>query len=74
MNVFVDDDGVWHLEFLTPCEFLDENNFCKIYDRRPKICRDYSEDECTFQGDYSEKYTFKNIKEVEDFVKKKFGK
>jgi len=53
---------------------LDENNFCKIYDRRPKICRDYSEDECTFQGDYSEKYTFKNIKEVEDFVKKKFGK
>lgn len=23
------------------CEHLDENNLCKIYDKRPKRCRDY---------------------------------
>jgi uncharacterized protein len=24
-----------------PCPFLDDGNFCRVYDHRPKACRDY---------------------------------
>ncbi len=26
------------------CPHLGENNLCKVYDRRPSVCRDYSAD------------------------------
>ena len=73
VNVFVDDNGDWYIEFLTPCEFLGEDNKCEIYNKRPKICRQYSQDECLFNNEnYTEKHTFKKIKDVEKYIKKKF--
>ncbi|MAG10878.1 zinc/iron-chelating domain-containing protein [Candidatus Pacearchaeota archaeon] len=70
VNVFVDIDGKWFIEFLTPCEFLGRNNECNIYDKRPKICREYSQEDCLFHNDdYGEKYTFKIVKDVEDYIK-----
>jgi Fe-S-cluster containining protein len=73
INVFVS-EGKWYIEFLTPCEFLDKNNLCKIYDKRPQICRDYHVDECTFYNDYKEKYTFTNLKEIEDYIENVYKK
>jgi Fe-S-cluster containining protein len=72
VNVYVDSDDVWHIEFLTPCEFLGENGSCTIYEKRPKICRDYSPDECLHYNEYEEKHTFKTLKDVEEYVKNKF--
>lgn len=68
VNVFVDEEDAWHLEFLTPCEHLGEDNLCKIYEKRPKICRDFSVDECPHHNHYSEKYTFNKISDIEDFI------
>lgn len=70
VNVFVE-DGSWYIEFLTPCEQLGEENKCKIYEKRPKICRAYSEEECVFEG-YTEDLIFHNIEDVEKYVKEKF--
>lgn len=39
-NLHIDEDGDWVLNS-SPCLFLDENNYCKIYEVRPKACRDY---------------------------------
>jgi len=73
VNVFVDEKNVWHLEFITLCEFLDENFKCTNYENRPKICKDYNHGECTFHNeDYKEKHTFTKLKDVEDFIKEKF--
>ena len=72
VNVFVDEDDEWYVEFLSPCEFLGEDNLCTNYENRPKICRRYSQDECTFYNDYKEKYTFTCLKEIEDYIKEKF--
>jgi len=75
VNVFVGEDGEWYIEFLTPCEFLGEDNKCKIYDKRPKICRSYSQDKCLFyNGGYEEKYTFNKIEDVEAYVKEHIKK
>ena len=72
VNVYVDEDGDWHVEFITPCEFLGEGNKCMNYKNRPKICRDYDHEECTFHNNYEEKHTFRNLKEIEDYIKEKF--
>jgi len=68
VNVFVEEDGLWNLEFITPCEYLDKNNRCKIYDKRPQICRDFTVKECPHHNFYEEKYTFTCLKELEDYI------
>ncbi len=35
-----DTDGLWMMQ-QTPCTFLDNDNYCLIYDARPKACREY---------------------------------
>ncbi len=35
-----DTDGLWMMQ-QTPCVFLDADNYCLIYDVRPKACREY---------------------------------
>ena len=36
----VDEDDDWVLKS-SPCAFLDEQNYCTIYDVRPLACREY---------------------------------
>jgi Fe-S-cluster containining protein len=36
----IDDEGDYVLKS-APCPFLDSENFCRIYDDRPKACREY---------------------------------
>jgi Fe-S-cluster containining protein len=36
----IDEDQDWVLNS-SPCAFLDEDNYCSIYDVRPKACREY---------------------------------
>ncbi len=73
VNVYVDGDYAWYIEFLTPCEHLGEDNKCKIYEKRPKVCRDYSTEECLFHNpDYEEKYTFKKLEDVENYIENIF--
>lgn len=38
--VLLDSDGDYIFK-TTPCVFLDNNNYCMIYDVRPKACREY---------------------------------
>ena len=35
-----DTDGLWMMQ-QTPCAFLDVDNYCMIYEVRPKACREY---------------------------------
>ena len=72
INVYVDEDHEWHVEFLTACENLDENDLCKIYDSRPQICKEFSQEECPFHNIYEEKYSFTKIEDVEKYVEEVF--
>lgn len=68
VNVYIDEEGQWHVEFITPCEFLGEKNKCMIYEKRPQICREYDHDECTFHNDYEEQYSFKTLEDLEKYI------
>ncbi|MBT3690890.1 YkgJ family cysteine cluster protein [archaeon] len=66
VSVFIEGKE-WYIQFDTPCNKLDEKYMCKIYDKRPEICKKLSIENCEKHG-AGEAYDvlFKN---VEDFVK-----
>jgi len=45
VNVFVDHDRKWYVEFRSPCDALSEDLRCSIYPDRPKICRDHGSED-----------------------------
>jgi len=47
INVFKDSDG-WFLNVISRCQHLQGDGSCGIYERRPYVCRDYSNDFCEF--------------------------
>ena len=38
--LFLDTDGIYALK-KAPCPFLGADNYCSVYDYRPKACREY---------------------------------
>ncbi len=48
-QVYKDEDG-WFLLINNTCLHLQAGGRCGIYETRPQICRDHSNDECEFDG------------------------
>ncbi len=72
VQVFVDDEDDWYIEFSTRCSALDKNNRCRVYDKRPNICREYSPESCVKHGEGEPyKYLFKTPDEFIKFLEKK---
>ena len=73
VTVFVE-DGEWYININNKCRNLSEEDYrCKIYDKRPKLCRTYSSDECDFtEGDYEYELHFTDDKQMEEYIKVKF--
>ena len=44
----------WYLLFRTRCMYLDADNRCTIYERRPRRCRDMKPPDCEHFGDFYE--------------------
>ncbi len=79
--VYIEDDGAWNVEFSTPCSYLRKDNKCSIHEdfvdskiKRPKICKDFSVDQCPFHNDYNELYRFEKIEDVDEYIEKVFKK
>ena len=50
--VFIE-DGEWFINISTTCRHLQEDFRCGIYETRPRICREYSTENCDYHsGDY----------------------
>ncbi|MDO8669732.1 MAG: YkgJ family cysteine cluster protein [Candidatus Buchananbacteria bacterium] len=73
VNIFVDHDNDWYVEFETPCLALDKKtSLCAVYENRPKICRDYKQVDCVrYNNDPAEKIYFKTPASFEKYLKKK---
>jgi uncharacterized protein len=75
VEFYKDSDG-WFLMVITPCEHLDEQGGCGIYDSRPEICRDHSNDYCEYDSPAEEgfEYYFRNYEELLAYCRKRFKK
>jgi len=73
ITVFVEDDE-WYINIKNKCRHLNEkNNQCKIYDKRPKICRGYETEDCELAGEeYDYELHFTNDKQMEEYIRIKF--
>jgi Fe-S-cluster containining protein len=74
ITVFVEDDD-WYINIKNKCKYLSEKDYCcKIYNKRPRICRKYSHKDCDFiEGEYDYELHFTNEKQMEEYIKIKFG-
>lgn len=72
VNVFVDHDKKWYIEFRTPCEIQTADKKCHLYHDRPQICRGHGneEEECEYFDSPYLTY-FSTVKEFEKYLDKK---
>jgi len=74
ITVFVE-DGDWYINIKNKCRHLsDKDNRCRIYDKRPKICRGYEIETCDFtSNEYDYELHFTDDHQMEEYMKIKFG-
>ena len=79
--VYVEEDGTWNIEFLTSCKYLTKEGKCSIHEnyvqgaiKRPKICREFTTDQCPYHNEYTELYRFENMEDIDKYIEKIFNK
>jgi Fe-S-cluster containining protein len=58
----------WHLVVKGKCIYLNRNNLCTIYERRPKKCRDHMPPDCEKYGKWYDLF-LSTPDELEDYLK-----
>jgi Fe-S-cluster containining protein len=73
ITIFVE-DGDWYINIKNKCKFLADDYTCRIYNKRPKICRGYTIRDCDrTEGEYDYELHFTNDKQMEEYIKIKFA-
>ena len=61
VSIYVDDEGDWYVNVDAPCRALADDNRCRIYDARPDVCRDHTDEACEEHGgEYDFREHFRN--------------
>lgn len=72
VKIYIDWDNDWFLEFITPCRKLDKSGLCGDYKNRPRMCRDYHQDDCTrYNGKPAEKIIFDSADKFKSYLRRK---
>ncbi len=75
VRIYKDEDG-WYLLVETPCLHLLPGGQCGIYDVRPEICREHSNDYCEYDAPAEDGFElyFDSYKSLLKYCKKRFKK
>ncbi|HUV41485.1 MAG TPA: YkgJ family cysteine cluster protein [Sedimentisphaerales bacterium] len=73
ITVFVE-EGDWYINIKNRCRYLSANGRkCKIYNKRPRICRGYTTRDCDrTKGDYEYELHFTNDRQMAEYMRVKF--
>lgn len=73
--IYQDDDG-WYLLINNPCRHLLPDGGCGIYNERPIVCREHSNDYCEYDSPAEEgfKKYFDSYEKLQTFCRKRFKK
>jgi hypothetical protein len=59
---------------MSRCKHLQADNRCGIYETRPKICREYSTDNCDYHGgEYDFEKLFTSAEQLEEYARQKLA-
>jgi len=75
IETYKDEDG-WFLLIRSPCEHLRDDGGCGIYETRPSICRDYSNEFCELDDSAERHFAlhFRDHGELLRYCEKRFRK
>ena len=75
VQLYKDEDG-WFLLFNQSCRYLLPGGGCGIYEKRPAICREYSNDFCEYDMPAEEGFElfFEDDKALDKYCRKRFKK
>ncbi len=63
----------WYLEIKNKCRYLMKNHRCRVYERRPTICRDHGVATCEHVGeDFAHDRMFHDMKEFDVYLAERF--
>lgn len=62
------EEGTWYLLIQTKCRELGDDHRCAGYDHRPRICREYSTENCEFEDDWTYENYFETAEQVREYV------
>lgn len=66
--VYIDRHSDWYVHVDVPCKHTDRDGGCRIYDSRPKVCRDYKADGCErADTDVENIAEFNSVEEMDAF-------
>ncbi|MGD8782979.1 MAG: YkgJ family cysteine cluster protein [Thioalkalispiraceae bacterium] len=73
IQAYKDEDG-WFLLVYTTCQFLQPDGRCGIYETRPQMCRDYSNDYCEYDAPAEEGFDlfFDSYESLLKYCRKRF--
>jgi len=72
ITVFVE-DGDWYINIKNLCKYLADDYTCRLYNKRPRICRQYTTKNCDLsEGEYDYKLHFTNDKQMVEYIRIKF--
>lgn len=58
----------WYLLVKTRCQYLSADNRCRIYFNRPKICREYTTDDCEYDDEWSFTKMFETPEQIWEYA------
>jgi Fe-S-cluster containining protein len=74
VTVFVE-KRQWYIGVANRCKHLQPDNRCGIYETRPKICREYSADNCDYHGgEYDFEMLFTSGEQLERYARDALAK
>ena len=69
--VFIEEKQ-WYLGIMSRCKHLQPDNRCGIYETRPKVCREYTTDNCDYHGgEYNFEKLFTSAEQLQAYAKEK---
>ncbi|MCC6424295.1 MAG: YkgJ family cysteine cluster protein [Phycisphaerales bacterium] len=72
--IFIEDKQ-WYIGFMSRCKHLQNDNRCGIYETRPRICREYSTDNCDFHGgEYNFEQLFTSAEQLQAYADEQLAK
>lgn len=73
VTIFVEKKS-WYVSVDNTCRHLSAKDYrCKIYDKRPRICKGYKHVDCELtKGEYDYDLYFTNDRQMEEYMKVKF--
>ncbi len=66
-TIYVDDD-TWYLAVLADCKYLTADFRCGIYHDRPKVCREYTTENCEYDSDWKVDKLFESPEQLWEYA------